>query len=245
MSTDSTEMADPTATTDPNATDPNATDPHATDSTETTNPFAPRPVSPLSGEPLPFPYPAAQPEPDPVHSSGAARLIVPVAIGGAVALSLGVYGNLHEGTGIAVNLAGFSSPLTVKVWLASLVFVLAIGQLLSALAMWGRLPGVAHAPAWVGPVHRWAGRLAFLVSVPVAIHCLYALGFATYEPRVLIHSLLGCFFYGVFTVKMLVLSRKGLPGWSLPVFGGLVFTALVGLWLTSSLWFFTTSGITF
>ena len=36
-----------------------------------------------------------------------------------------------------------------------------------------------------------------------------------------------------------------MPGWALPVFGGLVFTALVGLWLTSSLWFFTTVGVKF
>lgn len=181
----------------------------------------------------------------PARSSGATRLILPVAIGGAVALSLGVYGNVHQGTGVAVSVAGFSSPLTVKVWLASLAFVLAIGQLVSALAMWGKLPGVSHAPSWIGPLHKWSGRLAFLVSVPVAIHCLYALGFEGYQPRVLVHSLLGCFFYGVFTVKMLVLSKKGLPGWSLPVFGGLVFTGLVGLWLTSALWFFTTSGIRF
>jgi hypothetical protein len=111
--------------------------------------------------------------------------------------------------------------------------------------MWGRLPGVRHAPKWTATLHRWSGRLAFLSAVPVAIHCLYALGFASYEPRVLIHSLLGCFFFGVFTVKMLVLPRKGLPGWTLPVFGGLVFTGLVGLWLTSSLWFFTTSGLKF
>lgn len=176
---------------------------------------------------------------------GAAKLIVPVAIGGAVALSLGVYGRLHEGTGIAVNIAGFSSPLLVKVWLATVAVGLALVQLVSALAMWGRLPGVTHAPSWIGPLHRWSGRLAFLVSVPVAIHCLYALGFATSEPRVLVHSLLGCFFYGVFTVKMLALSRKSVPGWALPVFGGLAFTGLVGLWLTSSLWFFTTSGIAF
>jgi hypothetical protein len=44
---------------------------------------------------------------------------------------------------------------------------------------------------------------------------------------------------------MLTLSRKGMPGWMLPLFGGLVFTALVGLWLTSSLWFFTTFGVKF
>jgi hypothetical protein len=33
-----------------------------------------------------------------------------------------------------------------------------------------------------------------------------------------------------------------MPGWALPVLGGSVFTAIVGLWLTSSLWFFRTHG---
>jgi len=60
---------------------------------------------------------------------------------------------------------------------------------------------------------------------------------------VLIHSLFGCFFYGAFVAKMLTLSRNDLPRWLLPVVGGAVFAALVGLWLTSSLWFFTTFGI--
>ncbi len=31
----------------------------------------------------------------------------------------------------------------------------------------------------------------------------------------------------------------------LPVLGGVVFTLLVGLWSTSSLWFFTTFGVVF
>jgi hypothetical protein len=44
----------------------------------------------------------------------------------------------------------------------------------------------------VSPVHRWSGRLAFLVSIPVAMHCLYALGFQAFDLRVLVHSLLGC-----------------------------------------------------
>src|SRR4029450_6946406 len=95
-------------------------------------------------------------------------------------------------------------------------------------------------PSWAGTVHRWSGRSAFLLTIPVAVHCLYALGFATYDWRTLAHSLFGCFFYGAFTVKMLILPKKGLPGWTLPVLGGAVFTALVALWLTSSLWYFTT-----
>jgi hypothetical protein len=62
---------------------------------------------------------------------------------------------------------------------------------------------------------------------------------------VLFHSLFGCLFYGAFVTKMLVLSRKGLPGWALPVVGGVVFTALVGLWVTAGLWVFATQGLHF
>jgi len=42
-------------------------------------------------------------------------------------------------------------------------------------------------------------------------------------------------------MKVLGVRVEGLPGWVLPVVGGLVFTALVGLFLTSSVWFFTSS----
>jgi hypothetical protein len=172
---------------------------------------------------------------------GAAMLLVPFLIGCAVAVALGAYGSLHEPTGKAVNLAGFSSALAAKSWLAVVAVAFALVQLVSALAMYGKL-GIA-APSWVGRLHRWSGRLAFLFAVPVAVHCLYALGFEGYSPRVLIHSLLGCFFFGVFTVKMLVLTKKGAPGWALPVLGGLAFTALVGIWVTSALWYFNSTGV--
>ena len=75
------------------------------------------------------------------------------------------------------------------------------------------------------------------------MHCLYALGYQTYSTRVMIHSLLGCLFFGVFTAKMLALTKKDAPGWVLPVLGGVLFTAMVGLWFTSAYWFFTTFGI--
>jgi hypothetical protein len=176
--------------------------------------------------------------------SSAAKLLIPIAAGAGVAVALGVYGRVHEPTGIAVNLAGFSGPLTVKVWLASVAVLLAVVQLCSALVMYGKVPGIT-APSWIGTFHRWTGRVAFLLAVPVAVHCLYAVGFQSFETRVLIHSLLGCAFFGAFTVKMLILPKRGVPGWALPVIGGLVFTGLVGLWLTSSLWFFETQGVKF
>lgn len=176
--------------------------------------------------------------------TAAAKVLVPVVVGALVAVTLGVYGQLHTPTGIAVSVAGFSSPLTVKVWLASAAALFALLQLFTALVMYGKVPGV-RAPSWIGAVHRWPGRIAFLLTIPVAVHCLYAFGFQSYDTRTLIHSLLGCLFFGVFTVKMLVLTKRGLAGWILPVAGGLVFTTLIALWLTSSLWFFTTVGVQF
>jgi hypothetical protein len=196
---------------------------------EVTRPFAPPPPAP--------------PGPPPPRSSGVAKIFVPVLIGSAVSVSLGVYGRLHHPTGVAVNLAGFSSPLTVKVWLASAAAFFGVAQLISALVMYGKLP--VRAPSWIGTFHRWSGRIAFLLTVPVAVHCLYALGLQNYNIRVLIHSLLGCVFFGAFTVKMFSLPKRGLPGWALPLMGGVVFAALIGLWLSSSLWFFTTTGIKF
>jgi hypothetical protein len=167
-------------------------------------------------------------------------ILAPIIAGAAVAIALGIYGQLHEPTGIAINIAGFSGAQAAKSWLATGAFLLGGIQLLSALAMWGKLPG---AP-WVPTLHRWSGRFAVLLTVPVAVHCLYALGYQSGTPRVLIHSFIGCFFFGAFTAKMLLLTRRGLPNWVIPIIGGVVFSALVGLWLTSSLWFFTTVGVT-
>ncbi len=175
--------------------------------------------------------------------SGTAAIAVALLIGAAVAVLLGVYGKTHEPSAFSVNVAGFSGPQAVKAWLGTAAFALALGQFVSALAMYGKLP--VRTPSWIGTAHVWSGRLAVLVSVPAAVHCLYALGFQHYDTRVLWHSLLGCFFYGAFVAKMLLLTRKGLPGWVLPVAGGLVLTGLTGLWLTSSLWFFQHNGLTF
>jgi Family of unknown function (DUF6529) len=156
-----------------------------------------------------------------------------------VAVALGVYGRLHTATNLSLDVPGFSGGLYVKAWLTTLAFVLAIVQIFTALVLEGRIKvDLPRVPA----VHRWSGRLAVLVTVPVAVHCLYALGFQFDEPRVLVHSLAGCLLYGAFTAKMLLLMRPGLPRWAIPAAGGVLFTAFVALWLTSSLWVYTTAG---
>ncbi|WP_408990436.1 DUF6529 family protein [Streptomyces shenzhenensis] len=47
-----------------------------------------------------------------------------------------------------------------------------------------------------------------------------ALGCQTYETRVLPHSIPGCFFFGVFSAKMLVLRSERLPGRLPPIVDG-------------------------
>jgi hypothetical protein len=176
-------------------------------------------------------------------------LLVAVALGSLVAVGLGVYGRVHEPASVALNIAGFSSGLAAKAWLASGAFVLALVQLWSAAALYGRVGrrwrATGGAPGWVAGLHRWSGRAAVLLTVPVAVHCLYALGFSDGSPRVLVHSLAGCLLYGVFVTKMLVLQQPRSPRWSLPLLGGVLFTVLTAVWLSSALWFFSTSGLSF
>lgn len=193
--------------------------------------------------------PRADPPTDPgrhAARSGPRGLLVAAAIGSLVAVGLGAYGRLHEPQFVAVSLAGFSSGTAVKAWLATVAFVLVLVQMGTASAMYRRrVPPVVRPPAWVPLLHRWSGRIAVLLTVPVAVHCLYALGFQGGDTRVLLHSLLACFFYGVFVTKMLVLQQARGPRWALPLLGGALFTAMTAVWLSSAVWFFTTSGLTF
>jgi Family of unknown function (DUF6529) len=173
--------------------------------------------------------------------SPAARVLVPLLVGAAVSLTLGIYARAHDPSGRAITTFGFSGVLNMKAWLTTVVAVLALVQLASALRIFGKL-GSGPPPHWVNVLHRSSGTVAVIVSAPVAFHCLWSLGFSTFDTRTTVHSLLGCTFYGAFVAKLLALKMSRLPGWALPVLGGLVFTAIVGLWLSSALWFFRNVG---
>ena len=162
-------------------------------------------------------------------------------IGALVALSLGIYGNVHDPSQQLVFTLFFSSTISMKVWLATAAVTFAVIQVLLALWMYGKLP-VAAAPGWIGPAHRISGRLAFIASLPVAYHCLWSLGFQDTDTRVLVHSLAGCAVYGAFAAKVLIVRSKRLPGVALPIAGGLMFATLVVVWLTSGLWFARENG---
>jgi hypothetical protein len=170
----------------------------------------------------------------------APRLLLAAGLGAAVALSVGVYGHVHDPSQQLVFTLFFSSTISMKVWFATVALAFAVVQIVSAFWVYGKLPWAA--PPWLGRVHRISGRLAFLFTLPVAYHCLWSLGFQDTDTRVLAHSLLGCVFFGAFAAKVTVVRSSGLPGVALPVAGGLLFAVLVAVWLTSALWFIDQNG---
>jgi hypothetical protein len=134
----------------------------------------------------------------------------------------------------------FSSTISAKAWLASAALVLALVQVTTAARIYGRLSFLPERGRAIARVHRWSGRLAFLLTLPVFFHCVTILGFQTPDTRVALHAVVGTFFYGVFAAKVLIVRDRSLPGWALPT-AGLTLASLLGLlWLTSSLWYFTT-----
>ncbi len=130
----------------------------------------------------------------------------------------------------------FSDPVHLKAGFATAAVVLACFQLFTAAWIFRKLPW--RKPAWVNPVHRWSGRLAFAFTLPVAYHCIFKLGFESLDTRVLAHSLLGSFVYGAFAAKVTILRLHRFPKHVLPLAGGLLFAVLVGAWLTSAYWLY-------
>jgi hypothetical protein len=134
----------------------------------------------------------------------------------------------------------FSDTIHMKSWLATGAAVLACTQLFTAAWIFRKLP--LAKPPWVNPLHRWSGRLAFLLTLPVAYHCIFKLGFQSGDSRVLAHSLAGSAFFGAYGAKVTIVRLRRFPVWVLPTAGGLLFTTLIAIWYSSALWFFSLLG---
>jgi hypothetical protein len=169
----------------------------------------------------------------------AARLGLAVLVAAVISGALVVLGRVHQ-PNYAASIFGQSAlaALELKSWLSTVVLALAGVQVLLALWLYRKLPRVPAPPAPVGMVHRLTGLALFLVTVPVAVHCLNAYGVQLTSVRVAVHSLAGCFFYGAFAAKVLLVRSRRLPGWALPVAGGILVTLAVVLWYSAALWYF-------
>jgi Family of unknown function (DUF6529) len=167
-------------------------------------------------------------------------MAMPVLLLAAVAIGIYAVGRSitpdYSGTALFGQTATDTLPL--KSTLASIVLGLATFQLLSATWIYGKLPFASGRPGWLPPLHRLAGVTAILVSLPVAYHCFRAYGVQTFDARIAVHSIAGCFLYGAFVAKVTIVRWSRFPGWTLPLAGGLLVTTVAVLWYTSALWYY-------
>jgi mono/diheme cytochrome c family protein len=163
-------------------------------------------------------------------------LVLPLLAFALFSLTAGLLAN-HDPRSKGYFRLFFSDPIHLKAGFASAAVVLACFQLFTAAWIFGKLPW--RKPAWVNPVHRWSGRLAFVCTLPVAYHCIFKLGFRHPDDRVLAHSLLGCAVYGAFAAKVTIVRLHRFPRLVLPLAGGLLFAVLIAVWYTSALWLYS------
>ena len=162
-------------------------------------------------------------------------LAAPLAAFALVALTAGLLA-AHDPRSKGYFRLFFEDPIHLKAGFATAVVVLACFQLFTAAWIFRKLPW--SKPAWVNPVHRWSGRLAFVLTLPVAYHCIFKLGFQDPSTRVVAHSLFGCAVFGAFASKVTIVRLHNFPRWVLPTAGGLLFAVLVGVWWTSAVWLY-------
>jgi hypothetical protein len=173
------------------------------------------------------------------------------AAGAVIALLLGVFAKVHDPTTDGTTTLGFDTVLGMKVVVSVAIGVLAIGQVIGALWIYGKL-GI-KAPSWIGTAHRISGTIALLLTVFVGYHCIWVLGlqsgtvhneYETFEvgTRTVIHGVLGCVVFGAVVVKVVAVRSKRAPGWFLPIAGGLLFAVLIAVVLTSAGWYLTEKG---
>jgi hypothetical protein len=156
-----------------------------------------------------------------------------------VSVALYVVGRLHPPnyTFSLFGRAGLDA-IALKSMLATIALGLAGLQVLLALWIYRKLPLAGSPPRPVPLAHRVIGFVLFALTVPIAVHCLLAYGVQLTSPRVAVHSIAGCFFYGAFVAKVLLVQSRRLPGWVLPVAGGTLAVVVGVLWYTSALWYY-------
>jgi len=176
----------------------------------------------------------------PTAGRGGRTAVQLVAIGllaAAVTGALYAFGTVHTPD---YTFSLFGQDVEGALWLKSLLATVAIGlavvQVAFALWLYRKLPLAGAAPRPVARAHRIIGLVLFALTVPIAVHCMLAYGVVLSDPRVAVHALAGCLFYGAFTAKVLVVQARRLPGWTLPAAGGALAVLLAVLWYSSALW---------
>ncbi len=170
----------------------------------------------------------------PARTTRSARwLLAPLAMFAAFALAAGLLSRRDELPGNFKLF--FTSQFHLMTWLSMAAISLACCQLFTAAWIFRKLPWPR--PPWIPAVHRWTGRLAITLVLPVLYWCIFQLGFQSFDTRFVAHSVLGTLFVGAVAGKITIVRLHRFPRWVYPLAGLLLFATLVGAWWTSAVWF--------
>jgi Family of unknown function (DUF6529) len=175
----------------------------------------------------------------PGRRTAALRLAGIGLLAAGVAVALYVAGRVHT-VNPAVSLFGrqYAAAIALKSLLATVVLGLAVLQVLLALWMYRKLPLADSPPRPVRITHRAAGFVLLALTLPIAAHCLIAYGVQLTSTRVAVHSLAGCFFYGAFAAKVLLVQTRRIPRWVLPAAGGTLAIVVAVPRYSSAPWYY-------
>jgi Family of unknown function (DUF6529) len=167
------------------------------------------------------------------------RIAVIALLSAGVVVALYVAGRVHT-VNPEFSLFGrqYLAAVSLKAVLATVALGVALVQVLLALWMYRKLPLAGRPARAVRPAHRVLGFGLFALTIPIALHCLIAYGVQLTSVRVAVHSLAGCFLYGAFLAKVLLVHTRRLPRWVLPVAGGILAVTVAVLWYSSALWYY-------
>ncbi len=134
-----------------------------------------------------------------------------LAAGAAVSPALGAYSVVHEPTGRDFVLYGFDSAAGWKNALTLVVAVLLVAQAAIGFKLAGLFGLRPTGRPWLSELRRLIATVAVGLSLPVAFHCVWVLGFDSDSPMGALHSILGCIAYGCVVAALWPDDRKPAP----------------------------------
>lgn len=128
----------------------------------------------------------------------------------------------------------------LKAAAATVVVLLAIGQLYTMESARGHLPRGGLRVRQLMRVHRWTGRIALSLAVATAYFCLTDLGAPVSPLRVAVHGVVGSTAFMAIAVKLwLIRSRPRLAARLAPWLGRYAVVAFGIIWLSSAYAYYT------
>ena len=145
---------------------------------------------------------------------------------------------------VALATPGFAYPDQAKAGLkamgATVVGVLALGQLYTMESVLGHLPRAGLKMRQLMRTHRLGGRIALALAVVIAYFCMVDIGAPSSPVRGFVHAIFGSTAFVAIAIKLVLIRSWPTVAYRLaPWLGRYAALAFVVVWLTSAYAFFT------